>query len=252
MSLDLTDAEPSAETESEPKTTTDSPTSPPEGNRCDGLRSQADGGVVAQLRLEHADLVLRPTLRRALENTVEPEYWTTTDRTVLFVTVYGSEFDGFEGALAEDPTITDPVLVDRYPDRRVYRVTLTERALTFMPIVTETDGRVLEITSTRDGWLVQLRFPDRDSLVSFNDECRTRGMSVAVEHLRVSDDEDDGVVALTEKQQELLLVAYQEGYFDVPRGISQDELADRLGVSKSAVSQRLRRAIGELCGATIA
>lgn len=215
------------------------------------LRSQADGGVVAQLRLEHTDLVLRPTLRRALDVTVEPEYWTTTDQTTVFVTVYGSEFDGFESALEVDPTVTDPVLVDRYPDRRVYRITLADRALTFTPLTTDAGGRVLEITSSRDGWLVQLRFPDRDALVEFNDTCRGRGISVAVEHLRVSDDEDDGVVALTEKQQELLVVAYREGYFDVPRGISQDELADRLDVSKSAISQRLRRAIGELCGATI-
>jgi len=74
---------------------------------------------------------------------------------------------------------------------------------------------------------------------------------VAVDHLRLSDDDDDGVVALTEKQQELLAVAHEEGYFDVPRGISQDELADRLGVSKSAVSQRLRRAIGELCASKL-
>ncbi|ELZ07836.1 helix-turn-helix domain-containing protein [Natrialba aegyptia] len=218
------------------------------------LRTQADGGVIAQLRLEHEALLLRPTLRRALDTPVELEYRTQTpqDRTVVFLTVYGTEFEPFDRALAVDPTVTDPVLVDRYSDRRVYRVTLTDRALALAPMTTPVDGHILDITSSRDGWLVQLRFPDRDALVEFNDTCRARGVSVAVEHLRVSDDEDDGVVALTEKQQELLLVAYQEGYFDVPRGISQDELADRLDVSKSAVSQRLRRAIGELCGATIA
>ena len=218
------------------------------------LRSQADGGVVAQLRLDHPDLVLRPTLRRVSDVSVEPEYWTTleTGRTLLFVTVFADAFDGFETALETDPTVVDPVLVDRYPDRRVYRVALADRAKRFAAGTAEVGGRLLEITSSRDGWLVQLQFPNRDALVAFNEYCRGRDVSVAVEHLRVSDDGDDGVVALTEKQQELLAVAHEEGYFDVPRGISQDELAERLGVSKSAVSQRLRRAIGELCDATLA
>ncbi|WP_227015156.1 helix-turn-helix domain-containing protein [Natronorubrum aibiense] len=218
-----------------------------------GIRSQADGGIVTQLRLDHSSLFLRPTLRRAADVTVEPEYWTTleTGETLVFCSVYGRSFDRFETALEMDPTVTDPTLVDRYPDRRVYRVALTDRAVPFIAETAAAGGRLLDLSSSRDGWLVQLQFPSRDDLVSFNDYCRERGISVTVDHLRLSDDDDDGIVALTEKQQELLVVAHEEGYFDVPRGISQDELADRLGVSKSAVSQRLRRAIGELCASKL-
>lgn len=217
------------------------------------IRSQADGGIVAQLRLDHPDLFLGPTLRDAPDVTVEPDYWTTVEpgRTLVFATVYGTAFDRFETSLETDPTVTDPVLVDRYPDRRVYRVTLTDRAVTFTATAAAVGGRLLELSSCRNGWQVQLRFADREQLVAFNDDCRDRDISVTVDHLRVSDDGDDGVVALTPKQQELLSVAHEEGYFDVPRGISQDELADRLDVSKSAVSQRLRRAIGELCASSL-
>jgi predicted DNA binding protein len=196
---------------------------------------------------------MRSTLRHASTVTVEPEYWTTVepDRTFVFVTVYGAEYDGFETALESDPTVSEPVLVDRYPDRRVYRVTLADCAVTFTAKTAELGGRLLDLSSSRDGWLVQLRFPDRDRLVAYNEYCREREISVTVDHLRVSDDGNDGVVALTDKQQELLTVAHEEGYFDVPRGITQNELADRLDVSKSAVSQRLRRAIGELCESTL-
>ena len=223
-----------------------------EGDRT-GIRSQADGGIVTQLRLDHSSLFLRPTLRRATDVTVEPEYWTTVGagRTLIFCSVSGDSFEDFESALELDPTVTDPVLADRYPGRRVYRVELTDRAVTFIAATAEVGGRLLDLSSSRDGWRVQLQFPTRDDLVSFNDRCRDRDISVTVDHLRLSDDEDDCVVALTEKQEELLAVAHEEGYFDVPRGISQDELADRLGVSKSAVSQRLRRAIGELCASKL-
>ncbi|WP_247004910.1 helix-turn-helix domain-containing protein [Halosolutus gelatinilyticus] len=217
-----------------------------------GVRSLAEGGIIAQLRVDHPDLFLRPTLRRAPDVTIEPEYWTTVDtgRTLVFFTAFGAG-EEFENALAMDPTIFDPVLVDRYPNRRVYRAALADRVVPIVSGTAAVDGRLLECTSSRDGWLVQLRFPTRDALVEFNEHCRARDVSVSVEHLRVSDDEDDGVIALTDKQQELLAVAHEEGYFEVPRGISQDELAERLGVSKSAVSQRLRRAIGKLCGSSL-
>lgn len=217
------------------------------------LRSQADGGIVAEVRLDHADLVLQPTLRRAPDVTVEPEYRTIvgSGRRLLFCSVYGNAFDEFESGLAADSTVTDPVLVDRYPDRRVYRVELTDRTITVTGTIAEIGGRILERSSTRDGWLVQIRFPDRDALVSLNEFCQDRDISFQVNHLRTSDDGEDGLVGLTPKQQELLTVAYQEGYFDVPRGISQNELADRLDVSKSAISQRLRRAIAELCATSL-
>ncbi|WP_293031738.1 helix-turn-helix domain-containing protein [Natronococcus sp.] len=218
------------------------------------VRTQADGGVLAQLTLSHPDLVLRPSLRRAPEITLEPEYWTDAggDRTLLFVTASGAEFGAFETALGLDPTVTDPVLVDRTPGRRSYRLELTDRAITLVEATAAVGGRLRGCSSCREGWRFRIRFPDRDALVAFNDRCRERDVSVTVDHLRPADADGGGPVSLTEKQRELLTVAYEEGYFDVPRRISQDELADRLEVSKSAVSQRLRRAIARLCGSAFA
>lgn len=206
-------------------------------------------GVIAEVCLEHDHLLLRPALRRTADVSVELEYWTVLEdgRTVVFFGASGSTFGAFETALEEDPTVTDPIVVDQYPQQRVYRVTLTERTLRFVGHTAEVGGRILDITSSRDGWIVQLRFPDRDALVSFNHFCKQREISFHVNHLRLSRQGERAVVGLTAKQEHLLTVAYEEGYFDVPRGISQDELAQKLGVSKSAVSQRLRRAMNELC-----
>lgn len=46
---------------------------------------------------------------------------------------------------------------------------------------------------------------------------------------------------LTQRQRELLEVAVREGYFEVPRGCTLAELADRVGVDKSSASTVLRR-----------
>ena len=46
----------------------------------------------------------------------------------------------------------------------------------------------------------------------------------------------------TAEQSETLVVAVTQGYFDVPRGATMDDLAAELGVSRQAVPERLRRA----------
>ncbi len=47
---------------------------------------------------------------------------------------------------------------------------------------------------------------------------------------------------LTEKQEEMLIVAYLMGYYSFPRRISLRELAERLGISVSTLAEHLRRA----------
>ncbi|KAB1189885.1 transcriptional regulator [Haloferax sp. MBLA0076] len=47
---------------------------------------------------------------------------------------------------------------------------------------------------------------------------------------------------LTSAQEESLEVAYEMGYFDLPRTITADDVAAELGISKSAFLERLRRA----------
>ena len=47
---------------------------------------------------------------------------------------------------------------------------------------------------------------------------------------------------LTEKQQEVLLSAYKMGYYDIPRKITTEELATKLGLVDSTVVEHLRKA----------
>jgi predicted DNA binding protein len=54
------------------------------------------------------------------------------------------------------------------------------------------------------------------------------------------------ITALTEKQREAVYHAQRMGYYDPTSDVSLDALADRIGISTSALSQRLQRAEGNL------
>ncbi|UCG04548.1 MAG: helix-turn-helix domain-containing protein [Candidatus Heimdallarchaeota archaeon] len=47
---------------------------------------------------------------------------------------------------------------------------------------------------------------------------------------------------LTERQQEIITLAKQTGYYEIPRKISTEELSNKLGISKSTLTEHLRKA----------
>lgn len=55
-----------------------------------------------------------------------------------------------------------------------------------------------------------------------------------------------GKYGITDKQAEALELAFEEGYFDVPRGTTQTELAEMIGISRQAYARRLNRALDSL------
>ena len=102
--------------------------------------------------------------------------------------------------------------------------------------------------SHEEGWLLNLQLPDREALTELAARWREDGISFQLKRItRTRSRNRDGHCAeLTAEQYELLWTAYRSGYFDVPRGASQTDLAAELGVSTSGFSQRIRRALDAL------
>lgn len=57
--------------------------------------------------------------------------------------------------------------------------------------------------------------------------------------------------ALTDRQREVLQVAREVGYYDVPRSAGQDDVADELGVAPGTVAEHLRKAEARLVDAAL-
>lgn len=62
----------------------------------------------------------------------------------------------------------------------------------------------------------------------------------------------DNPFGVTEAQQEALLHALEAGYFDVPRQAKLGTIAEKLGITTSALSTRIRRGQQNLLQNTLA
>jgi hypothetical protein len=93
----------------------------------------------------------------------------------------------------------------------------------------------------RDGSLVfSVTIPRRGLLPAIVDQLREEGVTVSVMRIRVYGGDNPPGPLLTEKQRAAFELAVESGYYDSPRNATLNDIADGLGISRSAASQRLR------------
>lgn len=109
----------------------------------------------------------------------------------------------------------------------------------------ERDMTVLTARRTRSKVTVSLLGPSRRALDDLFHDLRAADFDVRVERLLMRDSDFPNSV-LTPPQRETLKLAYERGYYEIPRGASLMELAGELGVSDQACSERLRRGVQRL------
>lgn len=154
------------------------------------------------------------------------------------------ETDAFEQAVANDPSITDLHRVDEFDDSSLYRGTWTQNVENIVYAYTELGATIVEATGQADEWELRIRFDDRAGLREYRNYCEREHIPFALTGLYEIQHERSGAqFGLTPKQHEALTTAWEWGYFKVPREASLDEIADQLGITKQALSERIQRAI---------
>jgi hypothetical protein len=162
----------------------------------------------------------------------------------------GDDFAAFERGIEADPTVTAPTQLVALGDHRLYSVGIDgafEESV--YPVLVEVGGVVRSATATHEGWTCRIAFPDQAAIDRFFEFCRDHGIASTVHGVYQERDsldalESTGVGAgVTAAQREALRVAFERGYFEVPRECTLGDLADALGVSDAAVSKRLRRGL---------
>jgi predicted DNA binding protein len=167
---------------------------------------------------------------------------------VQYAWLSGSTDEAIDRELREAPAVESFSVVETGTERTLLRVTWNGGGTEFFERVVDAGGVVVEATGTADGWTLRLRFESRDAFSAFVRESDRQGVSLDVRRIRPfgrSEDEEPGA-ELTDAQREAVHLALEAGYFAVPREHTLQELAEELGVSDTALSQRLRRAISTL------
>lgn len=184
------------------------------------------------------------------------EHLASTDTVPLrsFFWAHGDDFGAFEAGLEEDPTVEDPRRIAATKGSQFYRVTHPDDlpAVQAYKASIELDAVVTSLSGSIDGFEVHMRFPDRDALSAWRDRLRDLGLELDVQAIYDEDElSPERRYGLTDQQHEALLAAARKGYFSIPRETSLAGLADELGVSSQAASERLRRGMEKLVCTTL-
>lgn len=168
-----------------------------------------------------------------------------------FLWAGGGDLESFLEAMRDDPTVEHARVVEEADGDVLYEVQWCDAVLRLVTEMIDQHAIVLEARARADSWRLRLRFSDESEITSFREHFEERGRRFEVLELSRPDAPRQREYGLTEEQHETLLAGLREGYFDVPRAITLEELADHLGVSSNAVSQRLRRATTNLVQHTL-
>ncbi|MFC5970507.1 helix-turn-helix domain-containing protein [Halomarina salina] len=155
--------------------------------------------------------------------------------------VRGSDHDAIEAALHDDPTTESVELLSSFDGEWLYRMEWIDRVDVVLQMLTNSEATVMEAWTDNGRWYLRVLYPNRDKLSKTVEFCEERGIEFDVERIREMEGEPSGRYGLTDEQFSALTAACEAGYFAIPREADLDELAEELGISHQALSERLRR-----------
>jgi len=203
--------------------------------------------VITEVRIPSKDFELGQILSLEDGSAIELETLVPNgDATVPLFWVYEPVGNGYLDTVERYPTVNSVTKVDVFDDRTLFRLDWDASQDHLFQCISEHDGHMLSATGSPEGWNFEIRFSDREALSQCQDCCEDAHISLQITRIYKPTDPEAGPwYGMSEPQREALTLAVRMGYYDIPRGCTTAELADELGISDQAVTERLRRAIGE-------
>lgn len=205
--------------------------------------------LIAEFRVAHPDFPLMETLESGPAFEITSLFQPGTSASVPEKTfaITAADYEMVEASLEADPSVSDVRTIDVCRNNRTYRIRFTDRTVLLSPTLGDLGLRIDAIDRDHDMWRFQVSAADRSTMIAALDYCRETSRMFTLDRLYASVAEESVTSPeLSEQQRQTLLLAARQGYFDVPRGTSLEALGAELGVSDSAVSARLRKAINSL------
>lgn len=212
--------------------------------------------TVAEFTIPSQGLPLGSIFERHPEVSVELERVIPTGRGIVpYIWVRGipeSDEGTIRAAFLTRPDVRDVELVDKVEGEHLLRVEWRPEYRGILQAIVEAEVVLLSGVGTGEEWTIEVRADERDAIATFQQYCRDNDLPVTLRQLRtlfrLPAENEHG---LTEPQREALVLAYERGYYESPRTVTLEEMADELGITGQSLGARLRRGINRLVGSTL-
>ena len=207
---------------------------------------------VAEFTIPPDVLPFGDTLKAYPDMRIEVERIVPTHESALpFFWVWGHDPEIFMDAAETEPEVSETRLLESVENGGLFRAEWSPSA-TIIKGFKQLPVTIVESEGTSDRWRFEVRAQDRNTFREFQEIFQDQGVPISLTRLYdLAELVEGDRQTLTPKQRETLLQAYQTGYFDKPRKVTQSELGEQLGVSYRAISERLRRGTRNLIAATL-
>ena len=145
-------------------------------------------------------------------------------------------------ALMADNTVSDITNLGEVDGRWLYRMDWNTPVTVAITVLLE-DATMLGASGTDGSWSFRVLFPERSALSIAATLFEEYDIGLRIERIyELGGTGEHGEYDLTDEQREALQAALKAGYFKVPRDSTLGSIAEDLGISHQALSERLRRA----------
>jgi len=209
--------------------------------------------IEASFAVEHADFPLSAVFKQLTDVTIELDRIVPTGEAVIPY-FWISADDTYELAtdLSADLGIKQIKVIDQVKKQMFVRIDWNLKYESVLTAIINTEINLLSGIGNEKQWTFEVRATEQQDLSDFQTYCYDHDIPIELTELHaVSSFKSDREYDLTDGQQEALVLAYLNGYFDSPRNATQTNLASELGISRQAVSSRLQRGMRRLIVSTL-
>lgn len=161
---------------------------------------------------------------------------------IPFLWATGDDFEQFEQHLRESEIVKHLEAVTRLGNSVLYQTVWYTDKETFLNGLSDQNGAILEAHGNTE-WSFTVRFPDHAALTGFHQFYQAHDYPVHIDRVYAPNESSrtEYGFGLTPEQRHTLILAVEKGYFSVPRDTNLDEIAEEVGITKQAASERVRR-----------
>jgi predicted DNA binding protein len=207
--------------------------------------------VIIDIKVDAADFRLGRLFESFSDIAVEVERVIPTNKGVMpLFWILGADPHAVVESLKSDTVVKSVQVLTRADERTLIEVTWNPDIDRFLEPLMDNDGDVLRADGGAETWEFRIQFRDRDALRAFRDDCEEHKVTTELVRL-YNPNPPESPQVISDEQRDALLTAFETGYWKIPRESHLEDMADRIGISDQAISERLRRGCSSLVEAYV-